>query len=385
MRLAFPPAGRDSSVPARWRRPLAVGVAAAGAGVLLIALFVSRNSVGWGYDFAAYYEAALRLAQTGSPYQAETLLGPFRPGPGGLYLYSPALAVLLLPIVQLPFAMASVLWLVLRLVLLAATCALMPLSRSARLALFGVICLTPSAFEDLNLGNVSLIVTFLGVAAWRTLDRPLAGVAIAGSILLRPTMALVALWWILRRKAVPVVATVAALAAAILVTLPFVGFDGWLDYATVLRNVSDVTGVHRNFDMGSFALRAGAPPWLVTAVLLATYAVAGGAILLSLRRDRDLGFAVTMGATLLASPLLWNHYMVHLLVPAAFLASRGRPWGLALPLLTWLPHDLLGFVALAATLLPFAARDRVATGVTAAGENVSAPPRERPAAEPAPT
>ena len=53
------------------------------------------------YDFDAYYDAALRLMATGTPYQAETLDGPFRPGPYGLYLYSPPLALLFVPLTWL--------------------------------------------------------------------------------------------------------------------------------------------------------------------------------------------------------------------------------------------------------------------------------------------
>ena len=44
-----------------------------------------------------------------------------------------------------------------------------------------------------------------------------------------------------------------------------------------------------------------------------------------------------------------------LLLPAALLADRGRYWGLALPLLGWLPGDTLPLVALgtlAILLLP---------------------------------
>ena len=40
---------------------------------------------------------------------------------------------------------------------------------------------------------------------------------------------------------------------------------------------------------------------------------------------------VTIGATLLLAPLLWDHYLAALLLPAAFLAQRGRWWGLLLP------------------------------------------------------
>ena len=59
-------------------------------------------------------------------------------------------------------------------------------------------------------------------------------------------------------------------------------------------------------------------------------------MLVSLRYDRETSFMVTIGATLLLAPLLWDHYLATLLLPAAFLAQRGRWWGLALPLLAWL-------------------------------------------------
>lgn len=356
MRLATNAAGRGPAIPARWRGPLAFGLGATGLVLIILLLNTWRTSSGWGYDFDAYYDAAQRLQATGSPYQQETLGGPYRPGPGGLYLYSPALAVVLQPLSRLPFDLATVLWLAFRFVLLVAMCALMPVSRNIRMAIFGIAAITPPALEDLNLGNVSVIVTFLTVVIWRFLDRPLASVALAASLLLRPTMAVIGAWWLLRRRLRSVIWTALALGTMILATVPFVGIRGWFDYATVLRNVSDVTGVPRNFDMASFVLRFGAPPWLAGLVLVASFAVALGAVLLSLRRDRDLGLVVAIGASLLLSPLLWNHYMTHVLITGAFLASRGRWWGIALPLLTWLPQDLLGFVAVAATLLPFAAR-----------------------------
>jgi alpha-1,2-mannosyltransferase len=348
------------SIPERRRNPLAVGFAFLSLIVVLLFLAIWRTSTGWGYDFEAYYDAANRLQTIGTPYQTETLAGPFSPGPGGLYLYSPALAVALLPIANVPFDMATVLWLAIRFGLFVGTFALMPVSRNIRLAVFSLACLTPPALEDLNLGNISLVVTFLGVIAWRYLDKPIAGVAIGLSMLIRPTMAVVAGWWVLRRRFAPVIATAVTLVLVVLATLPFVGLQGWFDFLTVVRHLTNVTGVPRNFDIASLAMNVGAPPWFVSATLLATYAIAAVAILLSLRRDREVGFVVAIGATLLLSPLLWNHYLTHITIAAAFLASRGRWWGILLPLLTWLPQDLLGFTAVAITLLPFLARD--ATG-----------------------
>jgi hypothetical protein len=119
-----------------------------------------------------------------------------------------------------------------------------------------------------------------------------------------------------------------------------------------------VMGVDRNLDFGSTALSLGLPYGLGVLLLVSGYVVAIGAILLGLRRDREIGFAVTLMATLLLSPLLWDHYLTNLIVPAALLASRGRRWAVLLPLLGWLPLVLLPVVTVAGMLLPFLAPDR---------------------------
>lgn len=368
--------GRSSN---RWAAPLGAGLALLGLMVLISAISVwIGRSPGWAYDFHAYYDAALRFIATGTPYQAETLAGPFRPGPFGLYLYSPPLALLFAPLTWLGEQGAIFLWLGLRLVVLALTCALMPVSTPIRLATLGVASLSAPVLFDLDLGNVSLIVTFFAVLVWRWLDRPLGSIALAASLTLRPTMALICGWWLLRGRWRPVAWTATAFLIIVLATLPFVGIDGWLQYVTVLRNVSDVTGVRSNVDLGSSVLLLGGPVWAASLALFAGYAIAVVAMLLSLRRDRELSYIVTVMATLLLAPLLWDHYLTNLLLPAAFLASRGRPWALALPLLCWSPpllavafpqlrgvaEAVLPYVAVAGLLLPFTARDR---GEEAAG------------------
>ena len=67
---------------------------------------------------------------------------------------------------------------------------------------------------------------------------------------------------------------------------------------------------------------------------------------------------VAVGSSLLLAPVLWDHYLALVVLPAALLAARGRSWGLALPLLTWLPAVLLPLVALLAVALPFWAPGR---------------------------
>jgi len=63
---------------------------------------------------------------------------------------------------------------------------------------------------------------------------------------------------------------------------------------------------------------------------------------------------------------------VLLVLPAALLAARGRPWGLALPLLAWLPGPILPLVALGGCWAPLLAPAAIAlTPETDAGVGVS--------------
>src|SRR3954471_3747005 len=342
-----------------WWVPLAL--ATGGLIVVLIAwtaILGAEHTAGWGFDFRAYYEAALRLVATGSPYQSQTLNTPFRPGPSGLYLYTPVTALLVVPLTWRGPDTATFAWLMLRLVLLASTCALMPVPRWIKIATLAVSVVSAEFLYDLNLGNVSLIVTFLAVIAWRWLDKPTSGIAIAASLCVRPAMGVIWVWWIVRRQWQAAAWTVLGFAAIVVISLPFVGINPWLQYVSVLRHISHVMGVQRNLDFGSTALSLGLPYWLGVVFLVSGYVLAIGAIIMGLRRDREIGFAVTLMATLLLSPLLWDHYLTNLIIPAALLASRGRRWAVLLPLLGWLPLLLLPLVAVAGMLLPFLAPDR---------------------------
>jgi alpha-1,2-mannosyltransferase len=365
-RMRQDPPGTVTPAAATTRWLVLLGLALAGAVIVLIgwsAIVGAQQTAGWGYDFRAYLEAAQRLIATGSPYQTETVSGPFRPGPGGLYLYSPALALVLVPLTWLNPTTATIAWLMVRLGILVAACLLMPVPRWVRLATLGIALVSGQFLSDLNLGNVSLIVTFLAVVAWRSLDEPLSGLSIAASIALRPTMGVIWLWWIARRQWRAVAWTLGGLGGIFVASLPFIGADPWIQYVAVLRNLSDVMGVERNIDLGSTGLQLGLSDQASFALLLTGYVLAIGAILLSLRRDREIGFAVTLMATLLLSPLLWNHYLTNLIVPGALLAARGRRWGVLLPLLGWLPLVLLPFVTVAGMLLPFLAPDRGAAAL----------------------
>lgn len=339
------------------RHVLAVGLAFVGLAFLIVALIIVVDAKGFGYDFEAYFLAAIRLAR-GELYVSWMLEGSYSPGMYGYYMYGPPLAVGVLPLTALSLQSATVLWFVLKVALLGIACAVMPVRPTIRLLTFAVGAFSQPMLADLALGNVSILVVVALAFVWRGLDRPMGSIAAAVAISVRPTLGVLLIWWAVRRRWRALLFAVLAGIALVMLTLPVVGFQAYLDWLTVLRNVSQVTGVTNNLDLASTVLRLNVDPIVATAALYAGYAIAIGAMIRSLRHDRDLSFMVTISATLLLAPLLWDHYLASLLLPGAFLAHRGRTWGLMLPLLGWLPPPLLPLVAIAGTLAPFLAERR---------------------------
>src|SRR6185437_5958744 len=104
---------------------------------------------------------------------------------------------------------------------------------------------------------------------------------------------------------------------------------------------------------------AGVPDGIARTVGLASMlAAAGFTWWVGWKRDPETAIVVALTAPLLVAPFFHPHYLVALLIPAAFLAHRGRPWAVLLPLLGWLPGPVLPLVAALALVAPLAARPR---------------------------
>ncbi|MBX3028709.1 MAG: DUF2029 domain-containing protein [Chloroflexi bacterium] len=379
--LADPAASADRERRDRLILFTAFVLAVLGGLLLVLALARYRGSVGWGYDLEAYLDAARRFARGENMYSLDTLSGPFRPGPYKLYLYSPPFAVTMVPFTWLSIDTTILLWYLGRVALLVVACAVLPVRRTIRCLAFVVAALAYPVHIDLNLGNVSVLVTCAGAFLWRWLDRPVGAIVLALVMTIRPVMGLVLIWSLLRRQWRFVAWTIAAGLVIIVLSLPAVGVQGYLDFATVLRNATGVTGQDNNLDLGSTIARLGWGPLPAALALYGGFLLGIVAMLASLRYDRETGLMVTIGATLLVSPLLWDHYLALSILPAAFLAQRGRRWGLLLPLLVWLPPITTPLVAIAAMLLPFlVARRRPGGAAVTTGSGADVPAMGLPAA-----
>lgn len=329
---------------------------AVGLVVLGLAAVGFIGSTGFAYDFAAYDLAARRLA-VGQPLYPPGVAEAYNAGAyANLYLYAPPLAVALIPLSALQSTVAALVWLIVRIGLLAVGCATMPVRREVRIATFGIAVLSFPVLYDLNLGNLSIVLFALSAVIWRERDRPVASVALAAILSVRYGFAIVLVGWLVGRRFQAIAWTIAAGVVIGLATLPIVGVGGWLDYMTNLQSLRDISTGPHNLTLGTTGLALGLSPGFRPLLVLVGIALAFAAtVFAGLRRDAETAVVVSLAASVLFAPFFHPHYLVGLLIPAAFLAGRGHWWGLGLPLLGWLPGEILPLVAIAGMALPIVA------------------------------
>jgi hypothetical protein len=326
---------------------VAIGVAILG---IVAASFI--GSSGFAYDFTAYDLAARRIAASQALYPPGLAEAYNSATYAGLYLYPPPLAIALVPLTVVGPDQAALAWLVLRVALLLVGIAILPVSASTRAAVLVVTAIAFPVWYDLNLGNLSVVLFAASAVIWRFNLRPAGAIALAIAGVLRYPFALVLLGWILARRWRAVAWTVGAGVAIGVATLPVVGIQGWLDYLASISALGDVSAGEHNLSLATTAHTLGLPGsdgvWVVAGIVTAGVLTA----LAALRRDPETAIVVSLAGTILFFPFFHPHYLVQLLVPAAFLAGRGQWWGLVLPLMGWLPGALLAPVAILATALP---------------------------------
>ena len=320
--------------------------------LLVVAWGAFQGSEGFAYDYAAYDAAARRLLASEPLYLPDTVTAYQVGAYEGLYLYPPPVALAFTPLAFLPAADAANLWFAFHVILLGVGCLVLPVSPTARLATFAVAAVSYPVLFDLNLGNISVVVYALTAIAWAAMGGPLAAAAHAFLVLLRlPFIAFGALW-LFQRRWRTIAQTAIAGMVIVLISAIVVGASTYVDYVKILTGLPDVSTGEHNFSLKSVALDAGLGVGIANALLLGGVVVSLVAIWFAgTRRDADTAFVVTAVATLLTAPFLHPHYLVILLVPAAFLFDRLSPAAIALPLLGWLPGPVLPAAVLAVLAL----------------------------------
>ena len=307
----------------------------------------------WRYDIEAYVRAAGRLVEDGSLYLREQVEAPYVPGGKDYYHYSPPLGVALVPLSGLEEHAASVVWFVLKSLALLAGCLLMPVRLPVRALTFVGVAVSFWAMRDLVLGNVGVLLVLPMAIAWRWLDRPLGSLALALTISVRPSTGALLLWQLLRRRWRGAAWTLGAGLTLIVLSGLVVGIDGYRDYVDVLGNLVTPGAGSENRDLGSTLVSLGLHERWIDLMRLGSLALGVVLMVLSLRRDRELGFMITLAASMLMVPLMWEYYLIMLALPLALLADRWRPLVLLVLVLSWTPSFLAPLLLLLTLLLLF--------------------------------
>jgi hypothetical protein len=296
----------------------------------------------WAYDFSYYWTAARQLLDGGSIYSPAQLAGPYAPQGQLGFLYPPPLAAAVIPLVSIfpsdPKAAAWV-WLVLGAAILVVS--VLELWRAERLGerypllagrgrwlLLAAAFAFPPVIGELVLGNVHLLLLGLLTLAWLGVRRGdgrgewIAGVAVGVAAVVKVFPLVLLLWFPLTRRSRAAAGVVVGAAVFTLVTLPITGIEPWLQYPTVLANLSapaTTTDTLAPTVWLSEAIGFTAARLIVTVVGLALLAWA------ALRLDSTRSFAVAVVVSVLIAPAVYHHYLALLVLPLILGLSAGVP------------------------------------------------------------
>ena len=303
------------------------------AAVVGLSLWAAAAVGTLGFDFLAYLQAATRVLAGERLYDPSVqVTGGF-----GLFYYPPPFVLPILPFALLDPVVATWVWVAASIAAFLAGVAVMPVNSTIRWATVLLAGLSWPFAYAIKLGQVGPMLFLLFAIGWRWLDDPRAvgGSAAAGAIVkIQPGLVLV--WAALTRRWSAVMVGLAVLVvAAVAATLLTGGPSVWTDYLALLRNVSDPIATPHNFTPGAVAFQAGASSSVATVIQVASSLGAVAVfVLAALRASAAASYLVAVTASQLLSPVLWDHYAMLLLLPGAYLLSKGLWWAAAIPVAT---------------------------------------------------
>jgi len=315
------------------------------------------REIQWGYDFSAYWSAAKRLLDGLPLYDAHQLAGPYSPQAQFLYLYPPPLAALVTPLAAVfpeDYRAAAWIWTALGALILAAS--VLALWRVERLGerfpllagrgrwfLVAAAFAFPPVVGELVIGNVHLLLLGLLTLAWVGVRRGdargewVAGLAVGAAATIKVFPGLLLLWFLLTGRYRAAAGVVVAAVALGLVTLPITGIDAWLQYPTVLANLSAPVDTRDTLAPTVWlAQLVGFTPARVL-VTVAGLALVAWTAMTRATYGPARSFAIAVVASVLIAPALYHHYLALLVLPLLLGLSSGvaLPWLAVAYLLMW--------------------------------------------------
>jgi hypothetical protein len=278
-------------------------------------------------DFGIFRAAALDVVHGRSPYVAPnaTALAHF-----DKFVYPPVAALLFAPFAALPSEAARVLMF---LAGLAAVLGALRLLRVQDWRCYGVAILSAPAINSLALGALTSFLLLGAAFAWRYRDRPaVAGVATAFTAVLKLFLWPLAVWLLVTRRWRALVLCVGVALVALLGGWAVIGFAGLRSYPTLVHVLERLEGPASYSTVALLGLSGGAATAITVVLSLAAVVAIGLAARGNGGDQRALAVAIL--ASLVATPLVWLHYLLLLFVPIALYRPRlSALW--FLPLALW--------------------------------------------------
>ncbi len=311
-----------------------------------------------GYDFRAYAAAADRLIHGQPLYDLSVdVAGPF-----AIYLYPPPFAVGFIPFVLLPSPVGLWVWIAGCVAMTLVAIAVLPTSLPVRWAILLLAGLDWPVVYAIKLGQVGPPLLLVFALGWRLLRSEVAlGIVGAAGAFIKVQPGLLFAWALLTGRRRTLAVGLAVGAATVLLTLPLVGVTAWTDYVGLLGKVSAPVATPHNMTAGAVAYQAGFSDGVAGAIQIVGIVVTIAVwVYASRRRSAEVGYLVTVVASQLFSPLLWDHYALLLLLPVAWLLERRQWWAVLVPLATSVPllgltpsvaYPVVFFICLIAPLL----------------------------------
>jgi hypothetical protein len=191
--------------------------------------------------------------------------------------------------------------------------------------------------SSIMIGTLSPVLLLGAAAAWRYRDRRfVVATAIAAVVVTKILLWPLVIWLVATRRFRTAATTVVLGIGLAVASWAILGFDGLGDYP---HRLGRVAGLEQDKSYSpfalfrSFGLSTGSARLAVLALTLAALAA-----IVAVARGKDgdrRSFLLALGTALIASPIVWLHYLVLLFVPIALYRARlSAAW--LIPLAYWL-------------------------------------------------
>ena len=200
--------------------------------------------------------------------------------------------------------------------------------------IYGAVLLWPSVIIGWQTANVTLIFALAIATIWRYRDRPVVSGLLVGSLLaVKPFVWPLGLWLLATGRVRGLAWAISCCAIMNLFAWSIVGFSEFPQYLHVLNTLSSHEE-HYSYSLVSLFLTLGCSQAMAHGLLAIMIATTSLLCLMLARRKGDL-WTITMAIviSLLASPVVWPHYIALLMVPLALARPRLRacwviPWAM---------------------------------------------------------